>query len=313
MIKDEARVQATASVSHLGVVVKDIDAAKQLLKILFGIGPWWSAVIEIGKDQMIVGEAFKVKVAHARLLENTTIELVEPIGPSIWSDFLTKNGEGLHHICYEVSNWQEMVDTAEKLGGRMTFGANTLGTKSCYMKLPTGLLVEFAGEHIHAEAEKTLRKESLPQVSLGGGHIGTVVKDTEQAKELYKILGYETWWTGDVSLPQDVMIVGDSLNVRVSDTLLAGRTLLELLEPTSSGSILDIFSKNSGGSLHHIGLEVLNWEAMIDKIEGAGGKMVFGANVWGKTAYMQLPIGLIVEIQTIPSHRDAQKMFGIIE
>jgi catechol 2,3-dioxygenase-like lactoylglutathione lyase family enzyme len=148
---------------------------------------------------------------------------------------------------------------------------------------------------------------------LGGGHIGTVVKDTEQAKELYKILGYETWWTGDVSLPQDVTIVGDSLNVRVSDTLLAGRTLLELLEPTSSGSILDIFSKNSGGSLHHIGLEVLNWEAMIDKIEGAGGKMVFGANVWGKTAYMQLPIGLIVEIQTIPSHRDAQKMFGIIE
>ena len=92
MIKDEARVQATASVSHLGVVVKDIDAAKQLLKILFGIGPWWSVVIEIGKDQMIVGEAFKVKVAHARLLENTTIELVEPIGPSIWSDFLTKNG-----------------------------------------------------------------------------------------------------------------------------------------------------------------------------------------------------------------------------
>jgi len=313
MVKDEARVQATASVSHLGVVVKDIDAAKQLLETLFGIGPWWSVVVEIGKDQMIVGDAFKAKVAHARLLENTTMELVEPIGPSIWSDFLTKTGGGLHHICYEVSNWQEMVDTAKKLGGKMVFGANAFGTKACYMELPTGLLVEFAGEHIHAEAEKLLRREPLPAVSLDGGHIGTVVKDMEQAKELYKILGYETWWTGDVSLTQDVMIVGDSLSVKVSDALLAGRLLLELLEPTSSGSILDKFSKTSGGGLHHIGFEVPDWEAMIDKIKGVGGKMVFGANVWGKTAYMQLPIGLIVEIQTIPSHSDAQKMFGIIE
>ena len=49
-------------------------------------------------------------------------------------------------------------------------------------------------------------------------------------------------------------------------------------------------------------------------MERLGGKMLVAANVFGKKfAYMQLPIGLIVEIQTIPSHVDAQKVFGIIE
>jgi len=110
------------------------------------------------------------------------------------------------------------------------------------------------------------------------------------------------------------MIVGDAFSLRVGDTLLAGRTILELLAPTSSGSLWDTFAKTSGGGIHHIGYEVPNWEAMIDKIEGVGGKMLIAANAWGgKFAYMQLPIGLIVEIQTIPSHVDAQKVFGIIE
>ena len=200
----------------------------------------------------------------------------------------------------------------EILGGKMLVGAIVFGKRFCYMRLPTGLVVEFSDEYIHTDADILLRGQSLPAVTMDGGHIGTIVKDIEQAKELYKILGYETWWDGDVSIPQDSMIVGDGFSVRVSDTLLAGRTILELLEPTSSGSMLDAFLKTSTGSLHHISFEVPNWEAMIDKIKGVGGKMVFGANVWGKTAYMQLPIGLIVEIQTIPSHAEAQKMFGII-
>lgn len=308
-----AKVQATATASHIGLVVKDTDKAKEMLKVLFGMGPWWTVVADIGKDLMISGDAFKVKASHARLLENTTIELIEPMGPSIWSEFLATNGGGVHHICYDVSNWQEMVDTVERLGGKMLIAANVFGKKFCYMRLPTGLVVEFADEHIHTDAEKLLRRQSLPAVSLDGGHIGTVVKDTEQAKELYKILGYETWWAGEVSLSQDAIIIGDALSVKVNDTLLAGRILLELLEPTSSGSILDTFAKTSTGSLHHIGYEVPDWQAMIDKIKGVGGKMVFGADIWGKTAYMQLPIGLIVEIQTIRSHADAQKMFGIIE
>ena len=138
MGKDMAKVQATASASHLGVVVKDIDAAKQMLKTLFGIGPWWSVVADVGKDLMIAGEPFKLKVSHARLLENTTIELIEPVSSgSLWSKFLATTGGGVHHICYDVINWQEMVDTVESLGGKMLVAANVFGKKFCYMGCPS--------------------------------------------------------------------------------------------------------------------------------------------------------------------------------
>ena len=66
--------------------------------------------------------------------------------------------------------------------------------------------------------------------------------------------------------------------------------------------------------MHHIGYEVPDWQAMIDKMKRLGSKVLVSGDVWGgKFAYVQLPIGLIVEIQTIPSHAEAQKMFGIIE
>jgi len=196
----------------------------------------------------------------------------------------------------------------------MLVAANVFGKNFCYMRLPTGLVVEFADEHIHADAEKLLRSKPLPAVSLDGGHIGTIMKDTEQAKELYKILGYETWWTVDAAIPQEAMIVGDAFSLRVSDTLLAGRTILELLEPISSGSLWDKFAKTNGGGMHHIGYEVPDWKAMIDKMKRLGSKVLVSGDVWGgKFAYVQLPIGLIVEINTIPSNAEAQKMFGIIE
>ncbi|MBM4433402.1 MAG: hypothetical protein FJ025_05320, partial [Chloroflexi bacterium] len=188
------------------------------------------------------------------------------------------------------------------------------GKKFCYMRMPTGLVVEFADEHIHADAEKLLRSKPLPTVSLDGGHIGTIVKDTKQAKELYQILGYETWWTIDAAIPPKAMIVGDAFSLKVSDALMAGRTILELLEPISKGSLWENFAKTIGGGAHHIGFEVPDWQATMDKMKNVGGKVLVSGDVWGgKFAYVQLPIGLIVEINTIPSNTDAQKMFGIIE
>lgn len=253
-----------------------------MLKILFGIGPWWTAVATIGKDQVIAGDTFKVKTSHARLMENTTIEILEPMGLGIWSEFLATNKGGVHHICYDVSNLQEMIGIVERLGGKMMAAAHVFGKRFCYMRLPTGLVVEFADENLHADAEKLLRKHPLPAVSLDGGHIGTVVKDMEQAMELYKILGYETWWTGDASIPQEAMIAGKGFSVKVAHGLLDGRVIFELLEPTSSGSVMDDYVKNSVGSAHHIGYEVPDWEAMIDKIKGLGGEMMLGADVWGQ-------------------------------
>ncbi|MEM2849742.1 MAG: VOC family protein, partial [Candidatus Bathyarchaeia archaeon] len=43
-------------------------------------------------------------------LENTTIELIQPLGrPSTWQDFLDRHGEGIHHIAFVTENVDETV------------------------------------------------------------------------------------------------------------------------------------------------------------------------------------------------------------
>ena len=40
------------------------------------------------------------------------VELLEPIGPGMILDFLATRGEGLHHICYEVSDIGQALEEA---------------------------------------------------------------------------------------------------------------------------------------------------------------------------------------------------------
>ena len=122
MSSDTSAVDLT-SPSHIGVVVKDRDKTMEFLHSNWGIGPWYPADVSIDKEQMIVGEPFRPKIAHAKLLESLLVELIQPEGMSVWSEFLETHGEGLHHIAYNVSNWHEMVSKLEAHGARMIVGA----------------------------------------------------------------------------------------------------------------------------------------------------------------------------------------------
>jgi len=106
---------------------------------------------------MIAGEPFRLKVAHAKLFGSLMLELIQPVGTSLWSEFLKTHGEGLHHIAYDVSNWQDMVSKLEAQGARMMVGAVVWGKHFCYLDTkPGGIIVELAEVGIHAAQEKFL-------------------------------------------------------------------------------------------------------------------------------------------------------------
>jgi len=108
-MSSDTRAVDLTSPRHIGVVVKDRDKTMEFLHSNWGIGPWYPADVSTDKEQMIVGEPFRLKVAHAKLLGSLLLELIQPEGTSLWSEFLETHGEGLHHIAYNVSNWHEMV------------------------------------------------------------------------------------------------------------------------------------------------------------------------------------------------------------
>lgn len=58
----------------------------------------------------------KAKLAFFQL-DNITIELIEPIGgPSTWQEFLDNQGEGIHHIAFNVKGMENTIKEFEQNG-----------------------------------------------------------------------------------------------------------------------------------------------------------------------------------------------------
>lgn len=142
---------AAFSLDHIGVVVKDIDKTIEFLSSLLGLGPWRIFEdVEYHKDEMKRdelgvggGEPFRLKMAVAKL-GTIVVELLQPLdGRSVYSQFLENKGEGLHHVCFNTSNWDDMVSRLEECGGRIIAGGFAEGRRwAFYETKPGGIIIE---------------------------------------------------------------------------------------------------------------------------------------------------------------------------
>ncbi len=93
-------------IEHLGIAVKDIDQANTLYEQLLGVPPYKQEAVE---SEAVVTSFFKVGESKIELLASTSEE--GPIGK-----FITKKGEGIHHIAFDVDNIEKELDRLEKEG-----------------------------------------------------------------------------------------------------------------------------------------------------------------------------------------------------
>lgn len=133
--------------SHVGIVVKDLKEASEHYTSMWGLGPWTFLDNNPTKAQMLVGEPFKLSVCMAQW-GPVVVELLQPIeGKSVWSDFLDTRGEGLHHICHTVPNFEEVVAQMQARGAKMLAGSWYKTIRWCYFETsPGGLVQEFIEE-----------------------------------------------------------------------------------------------------------------------------------------------------------------------
>ncbi|MDX9819435.1 MAG: VOC family protein [Desulfococcus multivorans] len=85
-------------VHHIGIVVEDINDAKKPYETVLGM-----EVIQIYDV-----DAFAARVAFLPV-SNTYIELVQPTNPNDGLGRFLQKGGGVHHICYEVENIDDVV------------------------------------------------------------------------------------------------------------------------------------------------------------------------------------------------------------
>ena len=93
-------------IDHVGVAVKDIEAALAFFKKVFDVP---DAKIELMEDQGV--RAPLIEVGQTRL------ELLEPTGPeSGVGRFIERRGEGLHHLAFNVTDISGKLKTLQTLG-----------------------------------------------------------------------------------------------------------------------------------------------------------------------------------------------------
>ena len=93
-------------IDHVGVAVKDIDAAMAFFKNVFDVP---AAEITLMEDQGV--RATLIEVGQTRL------ELLEPTSPETGvGKFIERRGEGLHHLAFNVTDIGGKLQTLKSLG-----------------------------------------------------------------------------------------------------------------------------------------------------------------------------------------------------
>ena len=95
-----------SDLDHVGVAVRRIDERLPLYRDLLGL--------ELEGIEEVPGEGVRVAMLPAG---RTRIELVEPAAPgSALERFLDRRGEGLHHLCFEVEDFDAALARLKRAG-----------------------------------------------------------------------------------------------------------------------------------------------------------------------------------------------------
>lgn len=110
-----------SKINHIGIAVQSLDAALPFYRDQLGMA--FKGAEEVAEQE--------VRVAMLQVGESK-IELLEPTSPdSPVAKFLVKNGPGIHHIAYEVTDigaaiaslqhgGAKMIDTVPRIGAHGT-------------------------------------------------------------------------------------------------------------------------------------------------------------------------------------------------
>ena len=128
-------------IEHIAIAVKSLSTSIPLFEKLLGTPCYKTEEVE----------SEKVKTAFFRTGENK-IELLEGMDPDgVIARFISKKGEGLHHIAFGVENLEERITALKKEGFEFISEVPKMGADNkmivfLHPKCTNGVLVELCQE-----------------------------------------------------------------------------------------------------------------------------------------------------------------------
>ena len=145
--------QKFGRVIHLGIVVENIHQAVEIYKREFGIVDWEiSEHANFFRDKLVNGNVGVDFACAIHREDGYEIELISPIGPSVYKDWLDIHGPGLHHVKLETNEkYSDVLAMAKSVSGRdpyleVNFPDGTPIVAYADMQKETGLLLEISNE-----------------------------------------------------------------------------------------------------------------------------------------------------------------------
>ena len=137
--------------THIGIVVRDMDAACGMLRRMFGYVPDSFGETPSDQTRRYFGcyEDFKCRMAFI-YLENTMLEVLTPLqGKSVWQDFLDEQGEGIHHINFDVKQYDLALKHLQEQGLKVVQSGSSMRRPGCRwsyvdMKKELGIYLEIS-------------------------------------------------------------------------------------------------------------------------------------------------------------------------
>lgn len=105
------------NIDHVAIAVHDLDEAIARHRDLFGAEPLWREVVE---EQGVEEAMIAIGGSFVQLLMPLTE--TSPVGR-----FLTKYGEGMHHIAYAVTDIEAALEDMRRQGARLVDETPRLG------------------------------------------------------------------------------------------------------------------------------------------------------------------------------------------
>ena len=124
-------------IAHIGIAVKDAEAALKLYREVLGLEPTHTEIVE----------SQKVKTVHIPI-GDTSIELLESTSPEgVVAQFIEKRGEGIHHVAIEVPDIHVALDKMKTAGFRLIdetprIGADNMLIAFIHPRSTNGVLLE---------------------------------------------------------------------------------------------------------------------------------------------------------------------------
>tara|TARA_B100000809_G_scaffold241640_1_gene264996 strand:+ start:1899 stop:2303 length:405 start_codon:yes stop_codon:yes gene_type:complete len=128
-------------IEHIGIAVKDLEAANEVYTKLFGEAPYKTETVE---SEGVSTSFFKIGESKIELLEATKED-------SAIAKFIAKKGEGIHHIAFAVKDINSEMERMRNEGFIVLNDAPKKGADNklvCFLhpKSTNGVLIELCQE-----------------------------------------------------------------------------------------------------------------------------------------------------------------------